>query len=90
MVVTFHGRLSAVEARNAINAVAQWLDEAPRHVTWDLTDMTGYDPLARVVWQTELTPRRRRLLSLGVRGGSAFVRMGAVALAFAMGIPLEK
>ncbi len=90
LFIAFTGRLSADESRKAINAVCDCLDETPRHVVWDLTDMTGYDPLARVVWQSELVPRRKRLLSLSVQGGSAFVRMGAVAIAFALGIPLEK
>lgn len=88
VVMTFRGRLSANAARESVNALIQWLEEEPLHVVWDISEMSGYDPLARVIWQAELLPRRKRVLSLAVRGGSAFVKLGAVAIAVALGIPL--
>lgn len=89
IVVVFDGRLSAVEARTSADAFVELLARAPHDVVWDLRTMTGYDILAPLAWQRAVRPWTGNIRSLAVVGGNTFVRLGATALAVALGIPMQ-
>lgn len=89
ILMAFDGRLSAAEARTSADAFVAVLSTGPHDVVWDLRNMNSYDMLAPLAWQRTLTPWMRNIRSLGVVGGNPFVRLGATALAAALGIPLR-
>jgi hypothetical protein len=88
--MAFEGRLSLSEARSSAAACAELLAKGPHDVVWDLRLMQGYDVLAPIVWQRALRPWIGNVRSLGVVGGNSFVRLGATALASALGIAVSK
>ncbi|HVH45872.1 MAG TPA: hypothetical protein VM925_26140 [Labilithrix sp.] len=88
IVIAFDGRLSAAEARTSAEAFVSVLSTGPHDVVWDLRSMNSYDMLAPLAWQRSLRPWLANIRSLGVIGGNPFVRLGATALASALGIPL--
>ncbi|MDP3279188.1 MAG: hypothetical protein Q8Q09_28615 [Deltaproteobacteria bacterium] len=89
LIATFVGRLSTADGRSSALEFARCLREQPRHVVWDLGQMRGYEAGAREAWQSQLWPLREQILSISVRGGGPFVRLGANTLAMALGIALK-
>lgn len=88
VVVRFRGHLDSEEGAISARALKEALIE-PHHVVFDVREMTGYDNGARNVWVSTLLPVRRKILSLGVVGGNAIVRMGARALGLGLGIHVD-
>lgn len=88
VVFKFTGRLSTADGIASAHAFAEVLAVAPTKVLWDLRAMQGYETGARVAWQRALWPHRHNLESVEVVGGGPFVRLGAITLTTALGVPL--
>lgn len=86
VIVTFRGKLSAGEGRASAEAFAMEIAREPALVVWNLIEMTGYEPAARVAWQHALWPLRHRIRGIEVVGGNPVVRIGAVTLTMVLGI----
>jgi len=87
--IVFTGRLSEEEGARSAEAFRKALSEAPRHVVWDLTAMSGYDAAARDNWAKAVWPVRSFIKSLTVVGARGLIRVGATFLAVLLGIPHE-
>ncbi|EYF07542.1 hypothetical protein [Chondromyces apiculatus] len=86
VILTFSGKLSALEAQASMVALAVQLASGPHHVIWDLTGMSSYDADARLAWQRGLRPLLPLIRDVEVVGGNPLVRVGTVTLTMTLGL----
>ena len=86
VILTFTGKLSALEAQASMVALAVQLASGPHHVIWDLTAMSSYDAHARLAWQRGLRPLLSLIRDIEVVGGNPLVRVGTVTLTMTLGL----
>jgi hypothetical protein len=79
----FIGKLSEELAKNGISVwkEANSLKQGQKiHLVWDCLEMTGYDSLARVLWQKTMKDFKDSIGSIWILTNSNIVKVGATLL----------
>lgn len=80
LVFKFNGKLTAKNAASAIERWEKELDEyeaADARIIWECTNMTGWEPKARRMWQKTLQKNKMRIARIWVVTNSAKIKAGA-------------
>ena len=76
---TFSGKLSESDARNAEQSWRKFLSEQSTkycHV-WNCTEMTGYEPMARIIWQKAMKELKGEIDEIWLISDSTLIVAGA-------------
>lgn len=91
LTFTFPAFLDKKSAEKAIDIWDKEFALQPRgtDLIWDCTEMTDYDPMARMLWQKALTNHKNQINTIWLISESAIIRAGAKLFSLFVGVTIK-